>query len=121
MIDEESRLPVETKPGTELYGEGLLYDFSKFVTTLSLIALGGVLTLTQAADVDHLATWKLVLIIGSISIGGILALTTANGVVDARAADKPPSRRLSFQLKTAMLSIALGLGAFLETWLQILR
>jgi hypothetical protein len=121
MIDEESRLPVEAKPGTNLYGEGLLYDYSKFVTTLALLSLGGVVTLTQAGDADDLKLWKLGLVIGAISAGGVLALTTASGVVDARAAGKEPSRRLPLQLKIALGLIALGLGAFLQMWWQILR
>ena len=121
MIDEEGRLPVEAKPSSDLYGEGLLYDHSKFVTTLALFSLGGVVTLTQTADAVDLKLWKLGLIIGSISAGGVLALATASGVVDARAAGKEPSRRLPLQLKIALSLIVLGLGAFLQMWWQILR
>ncbi|MGZ8346959.1 MAG: hypothetical protein ACXWUP_07610 [Allosphingosinicella sp.] len=119
MIEDEGKLPIG--PPHDRYSEGLLYDFSKFMTTLALLALGGVLSLTQAAGDRDLPSWKIGLIIGAISIGGVFALTTANALVDARASGKEPSKRLPLQIKIAMGSIALGLGAFLQMWWKILQ
>ncbi|HZB69443.1 MAG TPA: hypothetical protein VE403_03670 [Sphingomicrobium sp.] len=119
MIEEESKLPVETPHAR--YGEGLLYDYAKFMSTLALLALGGVLSLTQAAGASDLPRWKIGLIIGAISVGGVFALATANALVDARATGREPSKRLPLQIKVAMAAIAVGLGAFLQMWWNTIR
>jgi hypothetical protein len=119
MSDEETKLPIEVDP--QRYGETLLYDYSKFVTTLSLIALGGVLTLTQAAGPGELKPYNIGLVLGSIMIGGVLALSTANALVDARSSGKEPSKWLPGLIKASMAFIGIGLGAFLYMWWDALR
>ena len=118
MSDDETKLPTEVDPGR--YGETLLYDFSKFLTTLSLLALGGVLTLTQAAEPGELKPYNIGLVLGFISLGGIFSLSTANFLVEARTTDKEPSRWLPLYLKLGMILIGIGLGAFLYLWWQAL-
>ena len=122
MSDDDGKLPAEAaRHDPQRYGESLLYDYSKFVTTLSLIALGGVLTLTQAAEPGELKPFNVGVVLGSISIGGIMALSTANALVNARASNKEPSRWLPFNLKAAMMFVGIGLGAFLYMWWDALR
>ena len=118
MSDEETKLPLDADP--ERYGESLLYDYAKFVTTMALLVLGGVLTLTQAAAAGELPAYNVGLILGSVSIGGVLALSTANALVDARSRQKAPSRWLSLNLKAAMAFIGIGLGVFLYMWWETL-
>ena len=119
MIEEESKLPVEAPE--QRYAEGLLYDYSKFVTTLSMLALGGVLSLTPSAATGGFSTKSLIPIVLSISAGGIVALSTANALVDARASGKEPSRWLALHIKAAMAFVGIGLGAFLYLWLDALQ
>jgi hypothetical protein len=119
MIDEESRLPIETPE--DRYSEGLLYDYSKFISTLSLLVLGGVLSLSQAAGASDLPRWKMGFVIGAIAIGGVFAFATANALVDARAGAREPSKRLRLQTKAATAAIAIGLGAFLQMWWTTIR
>lgn len=121
MIEEDRPVPVEATSEVARYGESLLYDFSKFMTTLSLIALGGVLTLTQASGDGELKPFNLGLVIGAIAGGGVFALSTANALVDARAAGRTPSPRLHYQIKVSMALIAIGVGAFLNLWWDTLR
>ena len=116
MSDDE--LPLEADP--ERYGESLLYDYAKFVTTLALLVLGGVLTLTQAAADGEIEPYNVGLILGSVSIGGVVALSTANALVDARSRHRQPSRWLPLYLKAAMAFIGIGLGAFLYMWWETL-
>jgi hypothetical protein len=119
MIEEQSKLPVEAPH--DRYGEGLLYDYAKFITTLSMLALGGVLSLTPAIGRGEFETTRVVMIIVAISTGGIIALSTANALVDARATGKEPSRWLPRYIKAAMASVGIGLGAFLYLWLDALQ
>ena len=118
MIDEESKLPVDA--GHDRYGEGLLYDFAKFMTTLSLLALGGGLTLTQAADRGDIKLFNILLALGSITLAGILSLSTANALVNARASSQDPSPRLPAMMKAAMAFLGIGTGSFLMIWLDTL-
>ena len=117
-MSDERPLPAEADP--ERYGETLLYDHGKFVTTLSLIVLGGVLTLTQASGHGELDRYNIGLILGSVSVGGVIAFGTASALVDARARQKAPSRRLPFYLKGAMTLIGVRLGVFLVMWSEAL-
>ena len=100
------------------YGETLLYDFSKFLTTLSLLALGGVLTLTQAADRADVKLHNIILVLVSIALAGILSMTTANALVNARAAGKEPHVHLPKVIKAAMAFLGIGTGGFLMIWLD---
>ena len=119
MIEEESKLPVETPH--DRYSEGLLYDYAKFMSTLALLALGGVLSLSQAADASSLPRWKIGFVIGAISLGGVFAFATANALVDARSRGREPSKRLPLQIKAATAAIAIGLGGFLQMWWTSIR
>ena len=55
------------------YGETLIYDLAKFLTTLALLATGGVLTLTQTAPKGVYAPIFLLLALGAIASAGALA------------------------------------------------
>lgn len=112
MIEDESR--VQPQPGTENYAESLLYDYAKFLTTLALLALGGVLSLSQTDDLQDVRPFNLALVVVSISIGGIFAFALCHGIVSARAADKAPSRWLRYYMTISLAGIGIGLGAFLK-------
>jgi hypothetical protein len=116
-MNEESEIvdPKGTAPDHR-YGETLLYDFSKFLTTLSLLALGGVLTLTQAADRAEVPLHNIIAVLGSIALAGILSIATANALVEARSAGKEPHRRLGIQIKAAMVLLGIGTGGFIHMW-----
>ena len=121
MIEEDRPVPVDTSGDLARYGESLLYDYSKFMTTLSLIALGGVLSLTQASGDGELKPFNLGLAIGSIAAGGVFAISTADALVNARSAGETPSPRLRYQIKASMALIAIGVGVFLKLWWDTLR
>ena len=70
MNDESELADPRTVAPDLRYGETLLYDFSKFMTTLSLLALGGVLTLIQAADRADVPLVNILLVLGTIAAPG---------------------------------------------------
>lgn len=121
MIDEETR--PDPRPGADAaaYGEGLLYDFSKFLTTLSILALGGVLTLTQTADRTDIKTFNIVMSIVAIAAAGTLAVTTANAIAYARAAGQPLPAHLHRYILAAMGALGMGMGMFLFLWMDTLN
>lgn len=119
MIDEETR--IEAKPDADRYGESLLYDFAKFLTTLSILALGGVLTLTQTADRTDIKTFNIMLAIGAIALAGTLAVTTANSIAYARASAQELPRNLHRYIVAAMALLGMGMGVFLYMWMDTLN
>jgi hypothetical protein len=119
MIDEETRL--ETRPDGDRHGESLLYDFAKFLTTLSILALGGVLTLTQTVDRTDIKTFNIVASIIAISLAGTLAVTTANSIAHARSSGQPVPRYLHRYIAAAMALLGMGMGMFLFMWMDTLN
>lgn len=119
MIEEETRL--EPKPDSDRYGESLLYDFAKYLTTLAILALGGVLTLTQTVDRTDIKTFNIVASIIAISLAGTLAVTTANSIAHARASGQPVPRYLHRYIAAAMALLGMGMGMFLYMWMDTLN
>lgn len=119
MIEDETRL--EAKPDSDRYGESLLYDFAKFLTTLSILALGGVLTLTQTVDRTDIKTFNIAASIIAISLAGTLAVTTANSIAHARSSGQPVPRTLNRYIVAAMALLGMGMGMFLFMWMDTLN
>lgn len=103
------------------YGETLLYDFAKFLTTLSMIALGGVLTLSGAAAEGRIAPSVLYTALIAIGAAGVLAIVTASDLVSARAQGREPAPRLRRQVGWSMGLLGIGAGSFLGMFLDTIR
>jgi hypothetical protein len=98
------------------YGESLLYDLSKFLTTLSLLAVGGILSLTEvAADGAYRPIW-LLLVLASVSLGGVLSFGVAFSLADARSTRREPSWLLRTVLHSATTLFGIGTGGFVWMW-----
>lgn len=121
MIDEETRVEAKPRADVDTYGESLLYDFSKFLTTLSILALGGVLTLTQTVNRTDIKTFNIVASIIAISLAGTLAVTTANSIAHARASGQPVPGSLNRYIAAAMALLGMGVGVFLFMWMDTLN
>lgn len=122
MIEETAvRIDPREAADDARYGETLLYDYAKFVTTLSLIVLGAVLTLSGTAEGKAIPAEMLVLVTASVAGGGVAAVSVANAIVDARVAGRTPSRHLRKAMKLAMGLVGLGVGGFIVIWMDILR
>jgi hypothetical protein len=119
--DDQSRVDPRALAPSEQYAEALVYDFAKFMTTLALLALGGVLSMSQGDALEGVKPFKLTIIIGSISIGGIAALSVPVSIATSRLKGKEPTRWLGWNLAIAVGSISLGLGAFLQMFIDAIR
>ncbi len=120
MTDEESS--VDPKAHTaDTYGETLLYDFSKFITTLSLLILGAVLTLLKDGTRGEIKPVLVALMIGSISVAAILSISVANNLAQMRSTGDTPSRHLQLYLKSSFTLLSFGTGVFIFIWWKTLR
>ena len=122
MTDElESKVDVRTHSPNGQYGETLLYDFAKTLTSLSLIVLGGVLSLGGTQRAAEMPKFSLILTSGSIALAGMLALTTVFGIVEARVKRREPPTYSLMLIKVANFLLGVGLGGFTITWLDTLN
>ena len=122
MSDElESKVDVRNHSPNGQYGETLLYDFAKTLTSLSLIVLGGVLSLGGTQRAAEMPKCSLVLTSGSIALAGMLALTTVFGIVEARVERREPPTYSLILIKAANFLFGVGLGGFTIIWLDTLN
>ncbi len=112
MIEDE-----EIKQGE---GASLHYDFAKFLTTLSLVALGGVLGLTEKIDPSLAKPVIVGFVAGSIGLAGVSALSAAASIAGVAAGKKARSLSPRINLMIAMLLLGMGAGGFVMIWLRSL-
>ena len=97
--------------------ESMIYDWFKHLTSLSLLALGGVLSLSQVPDVD-VKKGSLMLVVILLAVAGIAAFSGADQLVRATADGKPMPRQVNWLRTLATLLLGLGLGAFLSMFMD---
>jgi hypothetical protein len=121
MIEDEKADLVELRPDDHRYSESLTYDLAKFLTTLSLLALGGVLTITETADRTDIKVANIVLV--AIALAGATAISaiTATSIAYARSSSQPIPRNLHRYISTTMGLLSVGLGMFLYMWIDKLN
>jgi len=118
--DSETGVAPRDHAPADRYGESLLYDFAKFLISLSLLVLGAMLTLSQAARDGDLKLFNIILVLGALALAAVTAFMVANALVDARSRSKEPSPRLPTYLKIATALLGIGIGGFLKLWVDTL-
>jgi len=116
MSDEDE----ETLPDAGRDSELLLYDFFKHLTSLSILVLGGVLIIAQAAESADVKPWVIVAVLLLVSGGGVAAFSGSSEIVRSRYTATPirPSVRWLRSLAPALL--AMGVGMFLSMFVDSL-
>ena len=97
----------------------LEYDLLKHITTMSLVALGGVLSLTQS-DAEFEARTMVVPVL-LIATGGAFALTCIEQIVKSKRTGKPLGRYYSWWRALATGGFSMGIGAFLALFLELFQ
>lgn len=100
----------------------LIYDLSKYLLSLCLLILGGVLTVTQTvtqAATEPLPPSPIILIVGCLAVSGLLSITCISSIVKARYRGVP-ARRVRLINQLAMGFLGAGVGAFLVIWIDLL-
>jgi hypothetical protein len=113
IIDSESPIPEGSKSRATL----LFYDWFKHMTTLSLITLGGLLSILQAGKAD-VRPGLLEAIIVLIAIGGIIGFDGQSRILKAELANKPLPNMLKWFRTVAVWSYTLGVGMFLSLFVE---
>ena len=120
MTDDESHVDPKSVAQTDHFGQALLYDYAKFLTTLSLLALGGVLTLTQTAEPKEMKKAVIAFVLGAIALAGIAAVSAAGAMVEAQSGGRQPRISARTQIKIATALLGVGAGGFLMMWWKTL-
>ena len=116
MIDQEESSVPALAPQED--GELLLYDYFKHLTTLSLLTLGGVLTVAQVADRTDVKPWLLVVVLLTISLAGVLSYSGAGEIVRARYTQTARYKSLELYRRVAPILLAVGVGMFLSMFVD---
>jgi hypothetical protein len=113
-IDDDVGPATQLAPETD--PEILLYDFSKYLLTLSMLILGGVLTISQSGDIANRPPPEVLLtILLPIAGSGFLSLSCLSTIVRSRVEGKPQRHAAKFN-RGAMGLMGVGVGGFLLSW-----
>ena len=100
--------------------ELLLYDYFKHMTTLSLAALGGIISIPQLSAL-HYPVSNLIAAIVLMVLTGAGAFTGMEGVIAARMKDEPLSRMTRYSRQLCGVTFGVGIGAFLAPLINLPR
>ena len=119
MNDEGEIATIAAQPWQQ-EKELLLYDFFKHLTTLSLLTLGGIVTLSQMADPSDVKRWSVIASLMLVAGGGVSAFSGAGEIVRARYSGTPIHRTVNFNRIAAPILLAVGAGMFLSMFVDML-
>jgi hypothetical protein len=114
MIDAEAANDVRTGEQS-----AILYDWFKHLTSLSLLTLGGVLSLSQSDAAADIKKAMLVLVLVLLSTAGLASFSGAAMVVESRSKGVPLSRWVNIAGAIAGMALSTGLGAFLYIFVRV--
>ena len=117
MNDDEGHAPAQPDQHD---GELLLYDYFKHLTSLSILTLGGVLAIAQAADPADVKRWVIVAVLLFVSAGGLVAFTGAGEIARARSTGTPVGASVQWSRKLGPTLLAVGVGMFLSVFVDSL-
>ncbi len=109
-------------PATQLAPETdpdiLLYDYSKYLLTLSMLILGGVLTISQGSDPATRPPPAILLaVLVPIAASGFLSLSCLATIVRSRLSGRPQTKAPMMN-QAAMGLLGAGVAAFLVSWIN---
>jgi hypothetical protein len=100
------------------HGEGLLYDLGKFLTSLSIFAIGGVLTVADTAKPGDIKAFNLITITIALAGAAVLGASTSGTIAYGRFTGKRLSRHLPNYARGSFLLLGVGLGMFMAMWID---
>lgn len=100
--------------------EFLLYDYSKHLLSLALLAIGGVITIFQSPLGKSLPSIAVAGLLLAFAISGVLALSASSTILQARQRRQPLGNAAWLYIRGSMAFLGAGVGAFLVSWLELL-
>ncbi len=118
MSDDDNLLASEAPQHRQ--GDLILYDYFKHLTTLSLLVLGGILTISQTAKGAAMKAPGVMVVAGVVTLAGVISFSAASEIARAHYHRDEP-KRLDFYRKSAPVILSLGVGMFLFLFQKVLR
>ena len=120
MIEDESSIDPKVVADESQFDEAMLYDFAKFLTTLALLMLGGVLTVTQTADRAVAKPPVIAIVVAFIAIAGVCAVSAAGKIAKVHLSYRAERLTARHYLFGAIAFLGMGAGGFLTIWWKTL-
>jgi hypothetical protein len=98
---------------SKIDSENLSYDYFKNLTSLSVLTLGGVLTISEKVFADQIEVWQMLLASGLVAASGIVALQCQADIVQVSRGKKSPTSWLRYGHRLAPALFGGGIGAFM--------
>jgi hypothetical protein len=117
MMDDESKIDPHDAPEGR-YAETLLYDLSKFLTSLALLAVGGVLTIADSARGAGIKPGALIMVTSVLFTALVLSASTSSTIAVYRYSGRPMKPKLHYYLLATVGLLAMGLGMFTFMWVD---
>ena len=121
MMDDDGKFDPRDQGDGDRYAESLLYDQGKFLTTLALIAVGGVLTIADSADSADIKPVALIMVTCVLFLAAVLAASTAATIAFDRSLGRPPKTYLHYYILATVSLLGMGLGMFIFMWVDKLN
>ncbi len=99
--------------------ELLLYDYYKHMTTLTLVTLGGILSISQTAGIQ-VPFARLLPSLALVALAGTIALYGMENIIKTRLSGRPLSRFARWTRLAASGSFGVGVGAFLGVFGEVI-
>ena len=116
MIEEEDKPPASGDHDRDM----VLYDFFKYMTSLVLLTLGGLLIVMKDFDPKDVKPGAVLLDIVLISAAGVAAFSGCSEIARARYLGVPTKRSLQIMRVAAPYLLAAGIGMFLAMFVDSL-
>ena len=107
MNDEQPGIPVPQD------SEALLYDWFKHLTSLSLLTLGGILSISQLVVEGGFKKHTIMVLLIAVGLSGVIGFSGAESIVQARTSGTPLPKKLHVMRKIGTAAFGMGVGAFL--------
>jgi hypothetical protein len=108
MIDDDTEIP----EGIGDAGRALYYDYFKWITTLSLVAIGGVFSLVTQSKLVF-KPLDLFIALGFLALAAVTGLTGVEAQIALSREPQKLAKKSKFLKSVAMFALGAGAGYFI--------
>lgn len=95
-----------------------LYDYFKHLTSLSVLTLGGVLSISSTGGEAAASRSMMIWVIALVGSAALLAFSGTSEIVRQKVTGDVKSKTLTFYRVGAPVALSLGVGAFIYIFLK---
>ena len=100
--------------------EILLYDYSKHLLSLSLLGIGGIISIAQSPQGQKIPGMIVAMVLGILAISGCFSLSCTAAILRARQHNTRVPNSAWLYSRGGMLFLGIGVGAFLSIWIKVM-